>query len=46
MRVVKSAVSMDPSTWEKLDEFAHEQRMNRSEATEILLQLALGLVEA
>lgn len=46
MRVVKSAMSMYPETWEKLDEFAHEQHMNRSEATEFLLQVALGLVEA
>lgn len=45
MRVEKTAVSMYPETWEKLDKFAHLQHMNRSEATEILLQLAFGLVE-
>ena len=46
MRVVKTALSMDPITWEKLDAFAHAQHMNRSEAAEILLQLAVGLAEA
>ncbi len=44
MRVVKTDLSMDPITWEKLDEFAHEQHMTRSEATEILLGVAFGLV--
>ncbi len=45
MRVVKTAVSMYPETWEKLDQFAHEQHMNRSAATEVLLQFAFELMQ-
>ena len=45
MRVVKTALSMDPITWEQLDEFAHIQHLSRSAAAEVLLRIALGLVE-
>ncbi len=44
MRVVKNAISMDPRTWDTLDEFAHAQHLTRSAATEILLGVAFGLV--
>ncbi len=46
MVVVKTALSMSPKTWSRLDRFAQTQDMNRSEAVEILLGLAFGLVEA
>ncbi len=41
MRVVKTAVSMYPETWDKLDDFAHIQHLSRSAATEILVQIGL-----
>ncbi len=44
MRVVKTALSMDPISWERLDQFAYEQRISRSAATEILLQIAFELI--